>query len=408
MTGSGLITSSGLMAGVKPVRVALIGIHGHGRVHLAGLLERDRAGTLELCGLADRLAPTGADAEELSGCPFDTDATRLLRTVRPDVAVIATPIHTHAQIAEAALDVGAHLLLEKPPVTGLDAHDRLAALADAAGRHCQVGFQAFGSSVVRELLDRVGRGGLGRVEGNGAVEGVGTIEGISVVGGWRRDEAYYARSAWAGHRRLGEIVVADGAMTNPFAHGIALALRLADPSGTRPIRSARFEPFHAYPIETDDTAGAHIELDGAAPVTVAVTLCAEREFEPYVQVRGTEGRATVWYTEDRLLLEPRNGESVEVKGGRVELIDDLVACLDTDPAGDALLSPLRATRSFTAVLEAIQDGPQAAPIPRRFLRVGAGSRTIPGIEDAVVEAGARGLLLSELGRLPWTNRSEPN
>ncbi len=384
------------MAGVKPVRVALIGIHGHGRVHLAGLLERDRAGALELCGLADRLAPTGAEAEELSGCPFDTDAARLLRTVRPDVAVIATPIHTHAPIAEAALDVGAHLLLEKPPVTGLDAHDRLAALADAAGRHCQVGFQAFGSSVIRELLDRLGRGEFG------------TVEGISVVGAWRRDEAYYARSAWAGHRRLGEVVVADGAMTNPFAHGVALALRLADPSGTRPIRSARFESFHAYPIETDDTAGARIELEGAAPVTVAVTLCAESEFEPYVQVRGGEGRATVWYTEDRLLIEPREGESVEVKGDRVELIDDLAARLDADPAGDVLVSPLRATRSFTAVLEAIQSGPQAVPIPRRFLRVGAGSRTIPGIEDALVEAGEHGLLLSELGRLPWASPSEAN
>jgi len=62
-------------------------------------------------------------------------------------------------------------------------------------------------------------------------------------------------------------------MTNPFAHGVALALRLADSSGTRPITSARFESFHAYPIETDDTAGARIELEGAAPVTVAVTLC---------------------------------------------------------------------------------------------------------------------------------------
>jgi len=391
------------MTGVTPVRVALIGIHGHGRVHLAGLLERDRAGMLELCGLADRLAPTGPDAGQLlSDCVFDTDAARMLQAVRPDVAVIATPIHTHAQIAEAALNVGAHLLLEKPPVTGLAAHDRLAALAGSARRHCQVGFQAFGSSVVRELLDRVGRGGPGQVEG------LGTVEGVSVVGGWRRDEAYYARSAWAGHRRLGEIVVADGAMTNPFAHGVALALRLADPSGTRPIRSARFEPYRAYPIDTDDTASARIELEGAAPVTVAVTLCAEREFEPYVQVRGSAGQATVWYTEDRLLFEPREGESVEIKGDRVELIDDLVACLDTDPAGDALCSPLRATRSFTAVLEAIQDGPQATPIPKRYLRMGAGSRTIPGIEDAVVEAGARGLLFSEVGGLPWANRSELN
>jgi predicted dehydrogenase len=376
--------------GPRP-RVALIGIHGHGRVHLAGLLERDRSAALDLCGLADRLEPAGPDAESVRGIPFDTDAARLLDAVRPDVAVIATPIHTHAQIAESALGVGAHLLLEKPPVTGLAAHDRLVSVADTARRHVQVGFQAFGSSVVGELMDLVGRGGLGRVEG------------VSAVGCWRRDAAYYTRSAWAGHRRLGGVVVADGAMTNPFAHGLALALRLADPGGTRPFRAVRIEPYHAYDIATDDTASARFELDGAAPVTVAVTLCAERESEPYVVVRGAAGRATVWYTEDRLLVEPHGGEAVETKGGRVELIDDLLARLGTDPAGDALLSPLRATRPFTAALEAIQDGPAAAPVPPRYLRVTPEGRTIPGVEDAVAEAGARGLLFSELGRVAWAS-----
>src|SRR6266568_3201423 len=102
---------SGAGSGVRPTgrpRVALVGIHGHGRVHLAGLLERDRAGTLELCALADRLAPTGPEAGQVSALPFDTDAVGLLRAVRPDIAVIATPIHTHAELAEAALGVGAH------------------------------------------------------------------------------------------------------------------------------------------------------------------------------------------------------------------------------------------------------------------------------------------------------------
>ena len=99
--------------------------------------------------VADRRPPDGDPPGE-----FDPDGPALLDRLRPDIAVICTPIHTHAEFAERAMRAGAHLLLEKPPVTGLADHERLLRVAAATGRHVQVGFQAFGSSVVRELLDR--------------------------------------------------------------------------------------------------------------------------------------------------------------------------------------------------------------------------------------------------------------
>ena len=374
-------------------RVVLIGIHGHGRVHLEGLLARERAGRLALCGLADRREPSGPDGRTSDGRVFDTDAERLLGALRPDIAVIATPIHTHAAFAELAMRLGAHVLLEKPPVTAVAEHDRLVSVADSERRHCQVGFQAFGSSVARDLLHRVRTGELGR------------IERISVVGAWRRDADYYARSAWAGHRRLGDIVVADGALTNPFAHGLALALRLAAPGDGGPIRSVVVEPYHAYPIETDDTISARIETSTGVPVTAAVTLCARQEFEPYVEVFGTGGRATLHYTQDRLRLDTGAGP-VQTTGGRIDLIDDLIAHLDDDPAQDVLCSPLRATRTFTEVLEAIQRGPAAQSVPERYVLASTEGRTIVGIEDAVVQAGARGLQFSQLD-LDWTRPDFP-
>lgn len=367
-------------------RVALIGMHGHGRVHLDGLLERDRVGQLSLRGVADVRPPVGSDVDLLSGRVYDTDANRLLDTLRPDVAVITSPSHTHFELAERAMRLGAHVLLEKPPVTSLAAHDRLLAVAAETGRHCQVGFQAFGSSVARELTQRTRAGEFGQ------------LHRISVVGCWRRDADYYGRSDWAGRRTLGGVVVADGAMTNPFAHGVALALRLAAPNPGAAVR-VRTQPYHAYPIESDDTMSARIDTAGGVPVTVAVTLCAEREFEPYVRVFGSAGQATVWYTQDRLRTEIA-GQVETLTGSRVALIDDLVANLSADPAGDALCSPLHAARSFTAVLEAVLRGPAARPIPVQYQRITDAGRTIPGIEDAVTAAGERGLLFSELD-IPW-------
>ncbi|WP_379815125.1 Gfo/Idh/MocA family protein [Kutzneria kofuensis] len=373
-------------------RVALIGMHGHGRVHLDGLLDRDRAGRLVLCGVADVREPVGADADLVAGSVFDTNAVRLLERVRPDIVVITSPAHTHLHLAERAMLLGAHVLLEKPPVTSLADHDRLLAVAERTRRHCQVGFQAFGSAVVRELLRRNQSGEFGE------------LSRVSVVGCWSRDTDYYTRSDWAGRRTVAGVVVADGALINPFAHGVALALRLAAPQSNGSVR-VRAEAYHAYPIEGDDTISARIEPDGAAPVTAAVTLCAEREFEPYVRVFGAEGQATVWYTEDRARIEV-GGRVEELAGDRVALIDDLIANLSEDPAGDVLCSPLRDTRSFTAVLAAIVAGPAVKPIPARHLRITPTRRTIPGIEDAVVAAGERGVPFSELD-LPWATEECP-
>lgn len=369
------------MSGRAP-RVMLIGVHGHGRVHLDGLLERERDGVLELCGLADRQEPSVADHE------FSTDAVTLLERLRPDITVISTPIHTHLYLAETALRVGSHLLLEKPPVTSVADHERLLAAVRSADRHCQVGFQAFGSDVVRDLIQQVRDGELGEVER------------VAMSGCWWRGDEYYRRSPWAGRRRLDGVTVADGALTNPFAHGVALALRLA---GER-VRSVTVEPYHAYDIETDDTACARILTDGA-PVTLAATLCAESESEPFVRVFGTRGTATIWYTRDRLVVERASGTR-EYVGDRVALIDDLIEHLDDDPSGDAVRCPLRATRAFTEVLEAIQLGPAPRAVPADHVRVGERGRTIPGIEDAITRVVATGRLFSELDGNPWTKEGD--
>ena len=129
------------------------------------------------------------------------------------------------------------------------------------------------------------------------------------------------------------------------------------------------------------------------PVTVAVTLCAEHEFDPYVRLVGSNAEATLRYTR-------------EGSGDRIELIDDLIAHRATDPAEDVLCCALRTTRSFTQVLAAIQTGPEPVQIPEEHLRISATGRTIPGIERAVTAAGTRGRLFSDLA-LPWTAKEFP-
>ncbi|GAA3311974.1 hypothetical protein [Nonomuraea dietziae] len=52
-----------------------------------------------------------------------------------------------------------------------------------------------------------------------------------------------------------------------------------------------------------------------------MTLCAEREADPYVTVHGDGGRIRLWYTRD----EVRVGEDPVVSYGRDDLLENLVS-----------------------------------------------------------------------------------
>ncbi|WP_165945141.1 Gfo/Idh/MocA family protein [Micromonospora sp. KC723] len=321
--------------------VVLVGAHGYGRGHLERLACLHAAGRLRLIGVADP-RPLDAAQRALAGAAVHhRDPAALIATVEPDLVVIATPVHTHVDLALLALRAGAHVLLEKPPAPTLDGFTRLLAAQRDTGRVCQVGFQAFGSAAVGELARQIRAGVLGQVRH------------IGVTGLWWRDDGYWSRSAWAGRRWLDGRPVNDGALTNPFAHGVALALRLDGSGGDQPIGEVELDTYRTRAAEAHDTASARVRTALGTPVTVAVTLCAPEPVEPVVEVFGSAGTAVLRYTEDRLCTPA--GDSTHP---RTDLVENLLDHL-ADPEVP-LLVPLADTLAFTQVAEAVHRSP--APV----------------------------------------------
>jgi predicted dehydrogenase len=308
------------------------------------------------------------------------------------VTIVCTPIHTHADLTLDAAAAGSHVLLEKPPTTTLAGFERLVSRLTATGRACQVGFQSLGSHAVPHVRALI------------ANDAVGEVIGIGAAGAWQRDSSYYARAPWAGRRALGGVAVVDGALTNPFAHATATALALDGETGEEGLRELRVELFRANPIEADDTSCLRLVTARGTTITVAVTLCAERNAEPYLIVHGTRGR---------ILLEYRTGRVQLKAGGRVEstehaatdLLDNLVAHV-REP-GVPLLVPLSATRAFMQVVETVRLAPEPLEVPPEYRRTdtsGAHPRQVlPGIEASVAGAAEDLALFSELD-LPWAGR----
>lgn len=383
----GLVSAVAESTAASPVRVALIGTRGFGRVHLENLERLGGAGRAELIGVVDLHEPPA----EVQGI-WHRDLASLLAAhagVPPEVVVIATPIDTHLPLALQALEAGAHVYLEKPPVPALADHAVLEQAAQAAGRVVQIGFQARGGAGVDALRDLVATGELGE------------IDTVRVHGAWSRDRAYYRRSPWAGRRRLGGRRVADGVATNPLAHAVHAGLVVAGIDRLEDIAAVTTELRRAHDIEADDTAFVRIDpVPGHRPAVVcALTTTAPVQTAPWIEIVGPRGTARLSYTEDVLRRTDPDGTVHETRHERTDLVENLLAHV-RDPEV-ALLCPLPATAPFSAVLEAIQTAPDPAPIaPEHITWLGedeAARPVVDGIEEALTAALETGAPFSRSG-----------
>ncbi|MET9800008.1 Gfo/Idh/MocA family oxidoreductase [Streptomyces sp. NPDC006368] len=376
-----------------PIPVVLAGARGHGRWHLHNIHRLERAGLVRLAGVCE-LRPL--DERELDGfAPPGRAATgpllqsadfgALLDATGAGVAVICTPIDTHTELALAAARRGTHILLEKPPAPSFAEFRRMADGVREAGTVCQIGFQSLGSHALPAIAALVADGTIG------------DILGIGAAGAWARDEAYFRRSPWAGKRRLGDTDVVDGVLTNPLAHAVATALALDGSQHADDVTDIELELARANDIEADDTSCVRVTTARGTRVTVAVTLCAEEPGEPYVMVHGSHGRITLWYKQDRVLVQRAGHGPAETVHGRTDLLENLVAHLTQ---GAELLVPPHRTGAFMRLVEAVRTAPEPRHLPPGSWYAQDGRRVVKGI-DGLVHASAHTLsLFSELEATP--------
>lgn len=359
-------------------RTRIADLHALGRARLGAIVNHRDPGPLEHVPAG---TPYFASVEENLASPDPA--------ARPDVVVIATPMHTHRPLAELAMRAGCDVMLEKPPTPSAADHAALLDVVRETGRLCQVGFQTFGSAALdtaRRLID----------EGE-----IGEVRHVGTVGSWTRDTAYWQRSAWAGKRRVDGVDVVDGVVTNPLAHAVVTALHLGGVGRTEQVASVDVDLYHANPIEADDTSSVLVRTVDGPTFTFAFTLCAPVRTPSRITVHGSRARLVLYYETDR--IEIHRPEGVEfLSGDRVPLLDDL---LDARRRGDGVLRcPLEATGAFTQVLEAVRVAPDPLPVPEEYVTwIGKGDarRAIVAEVEAWCDRVSDGpVLFRDLGT-PW-------
>jgi predicted dehydrogenase len=171
---------------MAPVRAILIGTGNIARAHVTAV--RDLDPRISLTAALDIDAARVHSFCQEHGIPHAyTDVDALLEAERPDVALIATPPGTHADLCVRCMDAGAWVLCEKPLCASLAEMDRIEATERRTGRYTSSVFQWRFGSGGQHLKRLIESNALGR-----------TLVCNSLVT-WYRGDDYYAvpwRGKW--------------------------------------------------------------------------------------------------------------------------------------------------------------------------------------------------------------------
>jgi UDP-N-acetylglucosamine 3-dehydrogenase len=142
------------------IKVAVIGVGAMGRNHVRVYSETSRA---KLVAVSDSNGELADEVATKFGVPAYVSYIEMLQKERPDAVSIAVPTAMHEDVASAAMQAGAHVLIEKPIASTVEEGKRLLTVADNLGRKLMVGHIVRFNPAIRALREKLVNNELGRI-----------------------------------------------------------------------------------------------------------------------------------------------------------------------------------------------------------------------------------------------------
>jgi Oxidoreductase family, NAD-binding Rossmann fold len=154
------------------LRVAVIGVNGQGGAHLGEWLKNPDVDLVAVCdcdpnAYAKHEKKTFKDLQNKPR--YEQDIRKLLEDKTIDAVSIATPNHWHALAAVWAMQAGKDVYVEKPCSHNVHEGRVMTDWARKLGRMCQMGVQSRSMTGMRETLDFVHSGKIGKVSAAQAI-----------------------------------------------------------------------------------------------------------------------------------------------------------------------------------------------------------------------------------------------
>ena len=157
---------SGRAAPSERVRIAVIGLRNRGTDLTRLFAANPDAELVAVCDVDDSMFDKPVTAvEKIAKKPprIEKDFRRLLDDKSIDAVAIATPDHWHALMTVMACQAGKDVYVEKPASHNVVEGRRMVEAARRHGRVVQMGTQSRSTTHVRDAIDHVRSGALGKV-----------------------------------------------------------------------------------------------------------------------------------------------------------------------------------------------------------------------------------------------------
>jgi len=148
------------------VRVAVVGVHGQGRSHVSAYSAMKDVDLVAICDADTACFKPALDIVQKAGKPAPEtyqDVRRLLERKDIDCITSATPNHWHALVAIWAMQAGKDVYIEKPACHEVLEGRRMVEAARKYGRICQVGTQSRSNKGMRDAIEYIHSGKIGKV-----------------------------------------------------------------------------------------------------------------------------------------------------------------------------------------------------------------------------------------------------
>jgi predicted dehydrogenase len=289
-------------------RRAMIGVIGTGWwstfAHLPSLSSYPDA---ELIGVADvDLSKARQAAERFNAGQALGDHNELLG-LKPDGVVIATPHHTHFEIARDALLAGADVMIEKPMVVD-PAHGReLAAIAREHGRTIHMGYPYPFTRHCRLLRDLIVAGELGEILFTTGLFATSVLEfyrGLTAYAGEPE-----AGAMWApGTDTYSDPARGGGQMLTQVTHEASLMFYL---TGLRPTRVNAFTDTYGTRVDVWDAISFTTASGASGTVASTGTVPRTQQVIEEYRIFGSQGHALLSTSRGTLAIHFNDGTTRE-------------------------------------------------------------------------------------------------
>jgi predicted dehydrogenase len=148
------------------VRVAVVGFNGRGKSHIAAFSNMEGVRLVALCDADRAVLDAQASKLQTAGKPVQSfqDVRKVIESKDIDAISTATPNHWHALLSIWAVQAGKDVYVEKPVSHNVSEGRRIVEAAQKHNRIVQAGTQSRSSASLREALEWVRAGNLGKIK----------------------------------------------------------------------------------------------------------------------------------------------------------------------------------------------------------------------------------------------------